>query len=178
MLSLRAESTIVNVALPPPALPRPDFMGFLCPVFTNRTPGRYLGPLGSRMMERHRPSAARTRVRSLRPPRGPVTALATVLALLVLPRAAAGASEPSPAPAPPSVESVLSAAKAQLDSLRAQIVEDGYDWILYRLATCAAPEVTAGAINASMWCRGCAGGAYVTRLIPRIEAEYELYARL
>jgi hypothetical protein len=340
-------------------------------------------------MERHRPYAARTRVRSLRPPRGAATALATVLALLVLPGAAAGAREPSPAPAPPPVESVLSAAQAQFDALRAQIEETaaresnlqgrvlawsdaytaaadrverlllsrrsvssafettggdatrlhsllwarsklsrrlhraervraalaaqsppldelfqvetlmrqlerarrkalrivsaleaaqqnpalaslavavqgasavsygdwarlflgavgvpacqnnlttvvawqaaeytqagwnplattypmagatsfngagvrnyvslqqglqasvltlrtgspsyGYDWIVYRLATCAAPEVTAGAINASMWCRGCAGGAYVTGLVPRVEAAFDLYARL
>ncbi len=54
----------------------------------------------------------------------------------------------------------------------------GYDWILYRLATCANPSVTAAAINASMWCHGCAGGAYVTGLIPRVEAAYDLYARL
>lgn len=74
-------------------------------------------------MERHRPYAARTRARSLRPPRGAATAPATVLALLVLPGAAAGASEPSPAPAPPPVESVLSAAQAQLDALRTRIVE-------------------------------------------------------
>jgi hypothetical protein len=340
-------------------------------------------------MERHRPSAARTRDRSLRPPRGAATALATVLALLFLPGTAAGASESSPAPAPPPVDSALSTALTQLDSLRAQIVtlaaqeaglqgrfvawtnrytlasdrvekllvhrrymsqqfrsagvdplrlralvwarsrlslrlrdlehrrdtlvantpplgelvrvqtlmqrlnaarvraikivailQDaqrnpalaslalamqgqsavsygdwartflgtigapscqnnlttmvawqaaeytqaawnplattypmegdgtfngasvrnyvslqqglqataltlrtgsasyGYDWILYRLATCASPSVTAAAINSSMWCHGCAGGAYVTGLIPRVEAEYDLYARL
>ena len=40
------------------------------------------------------------------------------------------------------------------------------------------PSVTAAAINASMWCHGCAGGAYVTGLIPRVEAAYDLYARL
>jgi hypothetical protein len=54
----------------------------------------------------------------------------------------------------------------------------GYDWILYRLATCADPSVSASAINASMWCHGCAGGAYVTGLVPRVEANYDLYARL
>jgi hypothetical protein len=54
----------------------------------------------------------------------------------------------------------------------------GYDWILYRLATCASPSVTAAAINASMWCHGCAGGSYVTGLIPRVESAYDLYARL
>jgi hypothetical protein len=54
----------------------------------------------------------------------------------------------------------------------------GYDWILYRLSACANPSATAAAINASMWCHGCAGGAYVTGLIPRVEAAYDLYARL
>src|SRR2546428_12687437 len=98
-------------------------MGFLCRVFTKRTPGRYLGAIGSPVMERHRPYAARTRVRSLRPPRGAATALATVLALLVLPGAAAGATEPSRAPATPPGESVLSPAQPQLATLRAQIGE-------------------------------------------------------
>src|SRR5262249_39953251 len=92
-------------------------------------PGVHLGdrtsqtaPPRVRVMERHRPSAARTRDRSLRPPRGAATALATVLALLFLPGTAAGASESSPAPAPPPVDSALSTALTQLDSLRAQIV--------------------------------------------------------
>jgi hypothetical protein len=38
--------------------------------------------------------------------------------------------------------------------------------------------MTAAAINASMWCHGCAGGAYVTGLLPRVAAAYDLYARL
>jgi hypothetical protein len=63
-------------------------------------------------------------------------------------------------------------------TLRTGSTSYGYDWILYRLGTCANPSVTASAINASMWCHGCAGGAYVTGLIPRVEADYELYARL
>ena len=37
---------------------------------------------------------------------------------------------------------------------------------------------TARAINASMWCRGCAGGAYVVNDIPKVEANYDLYAQL
>jgi hypothetical protein len=83
------------------------------------------------------------------------------------------------------VDSALSAALAQLDSLRARIVDLAareadlqgrfVDWTL---ATCANPSVTAAAINASMWCHGCAGAAYVTGLIPRVEAVYDLYARL
>src|SRR5438128_2071406 len=74
-----------------------------------------------RVMERHRPSAARTRDRSLRPPRGAATALATVLALLLLPGTAAGASGSSPAPAPPPVDSALTTAQAELATLLAQI---------------------------------------------------------
>jgi hypothetical protein len=36
--------------------------------------------------------------------------------------------------------------------------------------------VTAQAINASNWCRGCAGGAYVTGLLPAVESDYRTYA--
>src|SRR5947207_192948 len=86
--------------------------GFLRREFTSRTDPRKLPHLGSRVMERHRPSAARTRDRSLRPPRGAATALATVLALLLLRGTAAGASGSSPAPAQPPVDSALSAALA------------------------------------------------------------------
>ena len=68
--------------------------------------------------------------------------------------------------------------QATVATLRGGSVSYGYDWILYRLGQCADPTVTAGAINASMWCHGCAGGTYVTGLIPRVEADYQLYARL
>jgi len=68
--------------------------------------------------------------------------------------------------------------QATADTLRSGAVPYGYDWILYRLSQCADPSVTAGAINASMWCHGCAGGTYVTGLVPRVEADYQLYARL
>ena len=44
------------------------------------------------------------------------------------------------------------------------------------LAECAPPEQTAAAVNASMWCRGCARGAYVTGLIPAVEAHFDSYA--
>ena len=37
---------------------------------------------------------------------------------------------------------------------------------------------TARAINASMWCRGCAGGVYVVNDIAKVEADYSLYAQL
>jgi peptidoglycan hydrolase CwlO-like protein len=54
----------------------------------------------------------------------------------------------------------------------------GYGAILSDLAGCADPMSTARAINASMWCRGCAGGAYVVNDIPKVEANYDLYAQL
>jgi peptidoglycan hydrolase CwlO-like protein len=54
----------------------------------------------------------------------------------------------------------------------------GYGAILGDLAGCADPMSTARAINASMWCRGCAGGAYVVNDIPKVEANYDLYAQL
>jgi hypothetical protein len=36
--------------------------------------------------------------------------------------------------------------------------------------------VTAGAIRASAWCRGCSLGAYVTGLIPIVRAYFATYA--
>jgi peptidoglycan hydrolase CwlO-like protein len=54
----------------------------------------------------------------------------------------------------------------------------GYGAILSGLAACADPMTTARAINASMWCRGCAGGAYVVNDIAKVEANYDLYAQL
>ena len=54
----------------------------------------------------------------------------------------------------------------------------GYGAILSELAACAEPMSTARAINASMWCWGCVGGAYVINDIPKVEANYDLYAQL
>jgi peptidoglycan hydrolase CwlO-like protein len=54
----------------------------------------------------------------------------------------------------------------------------GYPAIVSRLRSCADAMTTAEAIRASAWCRGCAGGAYVTGWIAKVEANYELYARL
>jgi peptidoglycan hydrolase CwlO-like protein len=54
----------------------------------------------------------------------------------------------------------------------------GYEAILSMLAGCSDPVSTARAINASMWCRGCAGGQYVVNDIPKVEADYTLYAEL
>jgi len=65
---------------------------------------------------------------------------------------------------------------ATVATLRGGYVTQGYGWILYRLATCADPSVTAGAINQSNWCRGCAGGAYVTGMVDEVRADYAAYA--
>jgi len=54
----------------------------------------------------------------------------------------------------------------------------GYAAILSELGACSDPMSTARAINASMWCRGCVGGAYVVNDIPKVEANYDLYAQL
>ena len=65
---------------------------------------------------------------------------------------------------------------ATVATLREGYVTQEYGWILYRLAACADPDVTAGAINQSNWCRGCAGGAYVTGLVDEVRADYGAYA--
>ena len=52
----------------------------------------------------------------------------------------------------------------------------GYGAVLDALAGCADARTTAAAINASAWCRGCAGGTYVTGLVPVVEAYYDRYA--
>ena len=46
----------------------------------------------------------------------------------------------------------------------------GYGAILASLRACADAMSTAHAINASAWCRGCAGGAYVIAVVPAVEA--------
>jgi len=54
----------------------------------------------------------------------------------------------------------------------------GYGAIVSTLSNCSDPMTTARAINASSWCRGCAGGTYVTGDIPKVEANYKIYAAL
>jgi hypothetical protein len=54
----------------------------------------------------------------------------------------------------------------------------GYPAIVSALRDCAHAMTTGRAINASAWCRGCAGGQYVTGVIARVEGNYDLYARL
>jgi peptidoglycan hydrolase CwlO-like protein len=54
----------------------------------------------------------------------------------------------------------------------------GYGAIVSSLSSCADPMTTARAINASSWCRGCAGGTYVVGMVPKVEAHYSTYAAL
>ena len=54
----------------------------------------------------------------------------------------------------------------------------GYGAIVSSLARCDDAMTTARAINASAWCRGCTGGAYVTGSIAKVEANYSVYAKL
>ena len=54
----------------------------------------------------------------------------------------------------------------------------GYGAIVSSLSTCSSPIATAQAINASSWCRGCAGGTYVTGDIAKVQANYQIYAAL
>ena len=51
-----------------------------------------------------------------------------------------------------------------------------YGDIVDSLRACASAEVTARAINASAWCRGCVGGAYITGLLPIVRASYDEHA--
>jgi hypothetical protein len=51
-----------------------------------------------------------------------------------------------------------------------------YGAIVERLQGCASAEATARAINASAWCRGCVGGAYITGLLPIVRSSYGEHA--
>jgi hypothetical protein len=51
-----------------------------------------------------------------------------------------------------------------------------YGAIVERLRGCASAEATARAINASAWCRGCVGGAYITGLLPIVRSSYGEHA--
>jgi peptidoglycan hydrolase CwlO-like protein len=52
----------------------------------------------------------------------------------------------------------------------------GYGAILASLAACSPAMASAQAINASAWCRGCAGGMYVMNVVPLVQADYERFA--
>ena len=66
--------------------------------------------------------------------------------------------------------------QATVDTLNEGYYTQGYGWIEYRLRTCADPIVTVKAINASNWCRGCAGGRYVTGVLGTVEENYPVFA--
>ena len=51
-----------------------------------------------------------------------------------------------------------------------------YGAIIERLRECAPADATARAINASAWCRGCVGGAYITGLLPIVRSSYGEHA--
>jgi peptidoglycan hydrolase CwlO-like protein len=67
-----------------------------------------------------------------------------------------------------------------LDAIQSTLVRGastfGYGAVLSSLSACSSATTTAAAINASSWCRGCAGGAYVTGLIPMVETYFDTYA--
>jgi len=65
---------------------------------------------------------------------------------------------------------------ATVDTLRYGLTDDGYGPVVAALQACAPPDATAAAINQSLWCRGCAGGHYVTGILPAVEASYAEYA--
>ncbi len=66
----------------------------------------------------------------------------------------------------------LEAARATLEL---PVTAYGYAPILTSLRACSAAETTAWYINASAWCRGCTGGAYITALIPIVRANPSTY---
>jgi hypothetical protein len=48
----------------------------------------------------------------------------------------------------------------------------GYGPIVQALQACAPPMLTAQAIQASFWCRNCAGGRYLTAIVPAVIADF------
>ena len=69
----------------------------------------------------------------------------------------------------------LAATKATIES---GLTAYGYGRIVSALSSCSDPMVTARAIRASSWCAGCAGGEYVVNVVPKVEADYAVYASL
>lgn len=65
---------------------------------------------------------------------------------------------------------------ASRDTLLLGAESYGYAAIVDSLRACRSAEVTARAINASAWCRGCVGGAYITGLLPIVRASYVEHA--
>ncbi|MFN2589597.1 MAG: coiled-coil domain-containing protein [Actinomycetota bacterium] len=62
--------------------------------------------------------------------------------------------------------------RATVSTLLRGVTSYGYGAIIAALANCEDPAVTAEAIAASSWCHGCAGGHYVTALIPAVEESF------
>lgn len=65
---------------------------------------------------------------------------------------------------------------ASRDTLEGGADSFGYGAIVDSLRECAPAETTAAAINASAWCRGCGGGAYIIGLLPIVRADYAGHA--
>jgi hypothetical protein len=65
---------------------------------------------------------------------------------------------------------------ASRDTLQGGAESYGYGAIIDSLRSCARAERTALAINASAWCRGCTGGAYITGLLPIVRSDYPDHA--
>jgi hypothetical protein len=65
---------------------------------------------------------------------------------------------------------------ASRDTLLLGAESYAYGAIVDSLRRCRSAEVTARAINASAWCRGCVGGAYITGLLPLVRASYPEHA--
>ena len=66
--------------------------------------------------------------------------------------------------------------QATIDTLVLGSPTYGYGAVLTSLSACAPAESTGAAINASSWCRGCAGGMYVVNVVPLVRADYERFA--
>ena len=65
---------------------------------------------------------------------------------------------------------------ASRDTLLLGAESYGYGAIVESLRRCGSAEATARAINASAWCRGCVGGAYITGLLPIVRDSYGEHA--
>jgi hypothetical protein len=74
----------------------------------------------------------------------------------------------------PSLEDGL---QATVDTLELGSSTYLYGPVLQDLGSCASASMTAAAINASAWCRGCAGGAYATGLLPEVQADPDAFAQ-
>jgi peptidoglycan hydrolase CwlO-like protein len=66
--------------------------------------------------------------------------------------------------------------RATEETLTGGAASYGYAAILQGLRACTGAKVTADAIRASAWCRGCSLGAYVTGLIPIVREYFQDYA--